>query len=109
MQSISVSITVSLIMKTTSLVVALTLAVAATSALAADQTKETKPAKTSKKSEVTKQDDSVLLTGSLIKQKVRRSGMVTDSANQVLVLNSETISNSGASDLRQLLTRRGIH
>jgi hypothetical protein len=94
-------------MKTTSLICALCFSFLA--AGLADEVKDTKPAKETKKVQTGKQqDDKVLLTGSFIKQKVRRSGMVTDGANQVLVLDSETISNSGASDLRQLLVRRGI-
>ena len=98
-------------MKTTSLAFALCLTLAATSSIA-EEAKEAKPAKDSRKAQVqtetTRQDDKTLLTGSFTKQKVRRNGMVTDSANQVLVLDSETINNSGASDLKQLLVRRGI-
>ena len=94
-------------MKTTSLVCALCFSLVATAAFA-EQAKDTKPAKETKKVQTVKQDDKALLTGSFIKQKFRRNGMVTDGANQVLVLDSETISNSGASDLRQLLVRRGI-
>ncbi len=99
-------------MKTTALLLAFSLTVGISSiAFAADPAKESKDIKASKpeKTPTVKQsDDRVLLTGSHIKQKVRRNGMVTDGASQVLVLDSETIQNSGASDLRELLNRRGI-
>src|SRR2546422_6390303 len=51
----------------------------------------------------------VLLTGSYIKQDIRRNGRITDGANQVVVLDRETIERSGASDLKQLLVHQGIH
>ncbi len=50
----------------------------------------------------------VLLTGSYIKQNVRRSGRFTDGVSQVIVLDRDTIERSGASDVRQLLTHQGI-
>ena len=94
-------------MKTTSLVLAVTLAIGLSSTVLASET--AKPAKDPAVSKTVppKQNDQ-LLTGSHVKQKVRRNGMVTDGANNVVVLDSETIRNSGASDLRQLLNRRGI-
>ena len=49
------------------------------------------------------------LTGSYIKQKVVQKGLITDGASPVLVIDSEMIRNSGASDLRQLLTRPGLN
>ena len=51
----------------------------------------------------------VLLTGSYIKQNIRRSGHITDGANQVIVIDRDTIERSGASDVRQLLVHQGIH
>lgn len=48
------------------------------------------------------------LTGSFLKQDVRRSGFVTDSANQVVVIDQAAIERSGASDVRQLLVRYGL-
>jgi|SRR5215204_3768722 len=98
-------------MKITALLLAFSLTVGISSiAFAADPVKESKDTKPSKpeKTAVKQSDDRVLLTGSHIKQKVRRNGMVTDGASQVVVLDSETIQNSGASDLRELLNRRGI-
>ena len=50
----------------------------------------------------------VALTGSYIKQDIHRNGIVTDSANPVVVLDNEMIRNSGAADLRQLLVLRGL-
>ena len=55
-------------------------------------------------------DQKVLLTGSRLKQKIRRSGRVTDGANPVVVLDRDTIEQSGAATLRQLLRHEsGFH
>jgi hypothetical protein len=51
----------------------------------------------------------VELTGSYIKRKVRRDGMITDGPNQVVVVDRTMIERSGAADLKQVLIRRGIH
>jgi hypothetical protein len=48
------------------------------------------------------------LTGSYIKYKIRRDGIITDGPNNVYVLDSKTIQNSGAADLSQLLFRTGF-
>jgi hypothetical protein len=48
------------------------------------------------------------LTGSYIKYKIRRDGIITDGPNNVFVLDSKTIQNSGAADLSQLLFRTGF-
>jgi len=87
-------------------------------ALAGEQTK----AKETKKDSATTADKAkntqsaaaeerggVLLTGSYIKQNVKRNGRITDGASQVIVLDRKTIEGSGASDVRQLLNRQGIH
>ena len=82
-----------------------------TSALACDKAKS--KADTGKDKKITKQKVSAgvteerALTGSYIKRNVRRSGQITDGPNQVMVLDSEAIRRSGASDVRELLVRRG--
>src|SRR5512140_2665960 len=50
------------------------------------------------------EEKDVTLTGSYIKRDVKRSGMITDGPSQVLVIDDRMIRNSGASDLRQLLS-----
>src|SRR5947207_15721788 len=55
------------------------------------------------------QKGGTLLTGSYIKHNIRRSGQITDGPNQVLVIDQKAVSESGASDLRQLLNRQGVH
>ena len=99
----------------------LTLAIIVTSASMAfacegAKTKATKKATTAAEKTKTVQTGSasadkggVLLTGSYIKQNIRRSGHITDGANQVIVIDRDTIERSGASDVRQLLVRQGIH
>jgi hypothetical protein len=49
------------------------------------------------------------LTGSYLKEEVRRHGLITDGRSQVLVLDNDTIRNSGAVDVRELLIWKGIH
>jgi hypothetical protein len=61
------------------------------------------------RSEATRKDGKELLTGSYLKRDIRRSGMITDGPSQVLVIDRGMIERSGASDLRQLLTRQGVH
>jgi hypothetical protein len=53
--------------------------------------------------------ESGVLTGSLLKSTYNRRGHITDGHSQVVVLDSRTIENSGAADLRELLTRKGLH
>ena len=98
----------------------LTLAISllsASMAFAADgtKTKATKKAPTIVEKDKKTQTASVpaakggtLLSGSYIKQNVRRSGRFTDGANQVIVLDRDTIERSGASDVKQLLIHQGI-
>lgn len=52
--------------------------------------------------------EKVALTGSYLKRDIRRSGNITDGPQNVFVIDSEMIRNSGAGDLRQLLVRRGM-
>jgi len=112
-------------MKTTLLTTALILVVGASVALASDKdAKDTKKNKTSAVAEKTKdkaalkaaskkkkaapRKEKVALTGSYIKREVRRNGQITDGPSPVAVLDSKAIQNSGAADLRQLLTRQGV-
>ena len=78
----------------------------------ADKHKNTKPAKVNKVDKAAEKSGKparkVALTGSYIKQDVRRNGIVTDGSNPVVVLDSEAIRNSGAADLRELLIFRGL-
>ncbi len=102
-------------MKTSSLALILALAFAATTgALAGEKAKagQTRPAKAKVIKKANKAQhaasDKVLLTGSYIKQDIRRNGQITDGPNMLCVLDSKTIRNSGASDLRDLLLRYGM-
>ena len=99
-------------MKMRSLIVlAITLGLTS-SVLASDTTKDNKNAKVkkAKQEQTTSQEkDKVFLTGSYIKQDIRRNGRITDGPNQVVVLDRDTIERSGAGDLKQLLIRQGIH
>lgn len=104
-------------MKFTSSVVALTLLLAsAVGALAADKSteraKEAKQTKTGGNEKAAakrvSRQNQVALTGSYIKRNVHRNGLVTDGVSPVVVLDSDTIRNSGAADLRELLVFRGV-
>jgi len=53
--------------------------------------------------------DGILVTGSYTKQKVHKSGLITDGGSQVIVVDSDTMERSGATSVRQLLTRQGVH
>ena len=90
---------------------------AASGALAADkkdkQTKD-KPAdsqpaaKPKPAAETGTVKENTALTGSYIKRDVKRGGVVTDGPNPVYVLDHDSIQTSGASDLSQVLLRRGF-
>lgn len=99
------------------LVLALTLG-ATSATIAADKTQDKptkeKPAKSqpAPKAETTSnsavQKEHTALTGSYIKRDVKRNGMITDGPNPVYVLDHEAVQTSGASDLSQVLLRRGF-
>jgi outer membrane cobalamin receptor len=106
-------------MKTAFFTLALTIALlSASTAFAGDETK-TKDVKKApatgaekkQKTQVASEEGKggVLVTGSYIKQPVRRNGRITDGANQVIVIDRDTIERSGASDVKQLLVHQGIH
>jgi hypothetical protein len=112
-------------MKKTPMMLALAITLgAATSALAADKTqdkqKKDKPAnsqtaassQTPAKAQVAPntaaQKENTALTGSYIKREVKRNGVVTDGPNPVYVLDHDAVQTSGASDLSQVLLRKGF-
>ena len=97
-------------MKIRSLVITLAVLGLASSVLASDKTKEKQDnkSKKAKQEQAGEERQKVLLTGSYIKQDVRRNGRVTDGPSQVVVLDHDAIERSGASDLKQLLIRQGI-
>ena len=94
-----------------------TLLFVSSAALACDKTKtkETKKEsstsvdKAKKSPNASEQKGGTLLTGSYVKQNVKRHGQITDGANQVIVLDRDWIERSGASDVKQLLNRSGVH
>jgi len=100
-------------MKMRSLIITLAITLSlASSVLASDQTqdkKETRAKKIKQEPAARQEKEKVSLTGSYIKQDIRRNGRITDGPNQVVVLDRETIERSGAGDLKQLLIRQGIH
>jgi len=101
-------------MKKTSLAIAITVAFGLVAAVkAADEKDAKQQPQQDKKIQIEKAkrapDEGTPLTGSLIKRNVRRAGEITDSSSQVLVLDRDAIERSGASDLKQVLIRRGIH
>lgn len=71
------------------------------------KSKETQKAKVEESTSV--HNEKTALTGTYIPRKVRRHGMITDGFSQVQVIDSDTIRASGATDVRQLLNRQGIH
>ena len=82
---------------------------------AADQNVQPKPAKTAKldtakapASGRSTQKETTTLTGSHLKQNTRREGLIAVGPNVVYIVDSDSIRNSGATDISQLLTRRGF-
>ena len=53
-------------------------------------------------------EQNVELTGSRIKQDIRRSGLITNGAGNVEVLDRATLERSGAADLKQALALTGV-
>ena len=98
-------------MNTKSLLIALSVGFAlTTSGIAADKVKNPKaPEKQAKPAPpAAGVEKKMALTGSYIKRDIRRDGVITDGPNPVYVLDNDTIRNSGAADLSQLLLRRGF-
>ncbi|MCX8089622.1 MAG: hypothetical protein N3I86_01600 [Verrucomicrobiae bacterium] len=71
------------------------------SAPAAPQAARSKPVLASPKAE------ELELTGSYLKQRVTRSGLITDSAGNVVVIDQDMIRRSGAGDVREVLVKTG--
>ena len=67
--------------------------------------KSTKTAKSEAKSQTHR--EVVIVTGSHLNRNVHHDGLVSDGPNLVYILDSETIANSGASTIHELLTRKG--
>ncbi len=97
-------------MKTTSLALVLSITLAAASgALAEDEAKGAQPATKEKTPSETKAvTTDQYVTGSYIKQRIRRDGQIAEGPNRLLVIDSKAIERSGATDLRQLLVRPGV-
>lgn len=106
----------------TALMITLTLAISfmlGSSAVACDKTKTKekkatsaavdKSKKTQTVTAASEQKGETLLTGSRVKQNIKRYGQITDGPNPVIVLDRDTIERSGASDVKQLLNRQGVH
>ena len=98
-----------------SLVMSLLLGAAWTASASDDTSKDKsatkdKPAAKVKVEKSTKTKDAgkeELTTGSYVKQKVHRNGMITDGSSQVLVVDRSNIERSGASTVSQILNRYG--
>jgi len=96
-------------MKIRSLTITLAILGLATSVIASDKVQEKQDAKSRNAKHVQEgEKEKVLLTGSYIKQDVRRNGRMTDSHSHVVVLDRATIEKSGAGDLKQVLIRTGV-
>jgi hypothetical protein len=89
-----------------------------TSAMASEKTKDAKPTKakptSTEKSAAAqkkqrKKDSAAVITGSYIKQDVRRDGFIVESSSPLYVIDNDSIRTSGAADLNQLLVRRGFN
>ena len=68
--------------------------------------KATEPKATADKTGTVKETG--VLTGSHLKSTYKRRGLITDGHSQVVVLDRQAIENSGAADLRELLSRKGL-
>jgi hypothetical protein len=106
------------IMKASSLLLALVVfAAAGSGALASDKAKTPRQQKkapnthfsTTKSKAPASAPKQVVATGSYIKRKIHRSGYITDGPYPLYVIDSQSIHESGASDLRQLLARPGLN
>jgi hypothetical protein len=106
-------------MKRTPLTLALLITVGAASGALADDKKQDKQpkdkpansqaaAKPKAAPNAAQQKENTALTGSYIKRDVKRNGVVTDGPNPVYVLGHDAVQTSGASDLSQVLLRKGF-
>jgi len=84
----------------------------AATVFAGDDAKSTKPEKlTPAKMDKARvqTDKEVELTGSRNKRTVRRSGLITDGPNNLVVIDRGMIDRSGGADMKQALGLQGIH
>jgi len=100
-------------MKTLPKFILLTVLLVATATYGSEKSKDGQKTKSADasgkaKSVVMEKKDGILLTGSRIKQDVRRAGKITDASSQVLVIDRQTIERSGGADLRQVLIQTGV-
>lgn len=73
--------------------------------------KSVKPAKTQTPKAASKrpaQKDPMIVTGSHLKRNVRQEGLIAVSPNALYIIDNDSIRNSGATDLSQLLTHSGF-
>lgn len=105
-------------MKTKSLAILIGVMVVASTALAGENSDKknskapnaaAKNKKTQTTSGATETYKGVKVTGSNVKQDIRKNGMITDNVSQLIVIDQQTIERSGAVDLKQLLNKQGIH
>jgi len=97
-------------MKLSSFIIAMAVLLAAgTGAFASEKTKAQPKQKTTSETKTKVPDTRQQYTGSYVRRDVRQSGHITDSAQALFVIDSKTIQNSGAADLRQLLVRQGMN
>jgi hypothetical protein len=104
-------------MKTTSIELGLVVLLAAALSAVADNkpkdTKAEKPVLAEKDKKATAKTYGEVrkerLTGSYIKQDIRREGLITDGPNLVQVIDSGMIRRSGAATVQQVLVNTGIH
>jgi outer membrane cobalamin receptor len=99
-------------MKTLPKLIFLTILLAATAAFGSEKkdSHKTRSVDESAKAKpvVVEKKDGILLTGSRVKQDVRRAGRITDASSQVLVIDRQAIERSGGADLRQVLIQTGV-
>jgi len=97
-------------MKASSFIPGVAVMIAAASvALASNQTQtSSKKSEDQAKSAKTEKTEGIVLTGSYVKRNIHRTGLITDGPDNVLVIDRETINNSGAATLKEVLLRKGI-
>jgi len=83
----------------------------AVSAIASDGVAEKKKAEAPapKRHALPRTGTVTVTTGSFFQQKVRKSGLITDGALNIVVVDQDTIRTSGASTVPEILSRSGVH
>src|SRR5258707_40014 len=101
-------------MKTLPVITLLITLLATTATFGSDKSKDGKKSKSGMddagkaKTVIVEKKDGILLTGSHVRQDVRRAGRITDGQSQVVVVDRQMIERSGAADLKQLIAHTGI-